>query len=304
MEHPTPVVSHFVLIGRCLNYLGVFSFVFRTTKALKGFSDCQWSTAFFCWCCFLALMKIFISSLMFLDIKINAHRVIKSTIIALNDLVHPVLTCFCRKAFVKLMFEIELFDIQSESFKHFNKKPFHGKHYKTYLILLVLTLLITFELFLASMVYFSLQPISESVFLTKYNLVSVTAALAGLLISSIGFLPFIFPFLYFSHEISLRFERFCDSFCLVMTGSCTEASFESYRLLYFQLCRVLDEFNAYFGCQVMLFFFISFFLMLTYLGEAIERRLVFASFSLVLKILLELFVVCRFSEVLEKEVCY
>lgn len=304
MEHQTHLVKHFYPFGRYLNYLGFFSFEFGHIRILKGFSDCQWSVAFFSWICTLTLIKLIICYLMYFHRQFNTHAVIKFSIVTLNNLIHPVITFLCRKAFVKLIFEIEFFDMQAELLKHFNIKPFHGKNYKTYLIVLMVTLLITFKLFFAIFQDFgSIPPIFRNPLSPEQESYWFTLRLASFWIICTGFFPFIFPFIYFSHEISLRLKRFNESFCLAMIDSCSEASFESYRLMYFQLLRALDEFNAYFGSQVVLFFLISFLWLLTYLGEAVERSLAFLSIFVVLKILLEVYTVSKFCEEMKKEVC-
>lgn len=289
-------VKHFQHLEKILFYLCCFVYTREVSKSLIGHHSYKWSKALF-------VLNLSVHCILYIytyynfynNFKIEINNLTKFIVCSAYTGLRFVFAFLEQDPFTDLIFEIEMYDLQKQVL-FYQHKSLHNKYYGKRVVsaLLFIVTLVLFHYIVG--IYFSYTNAKS---LDQIILFTVVVAM------SMSSLPFTVLFVYFAYEIFLRYKSLHTYFINELNAvnkNCHEQFLDNYRLLFFQLSRAQYKFIICFGSGTTIFYCYTYFLLLFYMRDALVVYHYPLILFLIVKVLLELYLIASFAGNITKEV--
>lgn len=299
MDEQDSLHQHFRFIRNILTWLDLFVYKEELSQSRNSYHTYYFSKLLFIKSCVL-FYGFFITTFHAYMFSLT----VTPTALFVIDFVYGLFSFFFvyfeRQRFLDLLFEIDVFDKVKLVCKH-QRQPTHNTKYgkisglvflSVFFFLAIVVVLVTFYSFKQTFWIF-----------TNLQLRSITAC--QILLSNVLSFRFSVLFIFFSYEIAIRYRNLNTKIVLAIDDALDgrkEAVLDRYRLLYFQLSRIQNKFNKYFGIAITIFFCHAYLRIICLFMQILSQVFLLYSIVFILKNFIEIYVVVKFAELIKKEV--
>lgn len=290
-------MKHFQYLGNILSYICCFIYSREVSKSPIGHHSCyKWSKALF-------VLNLFVHCILYIytyynfsnNFKVEINNLTKFIVFSTYVGLRFVFAFLEQDLFTDLIFEIEMYDLQKQVL-FYQHKSLHNKSYGKRVVSTLFFIIILVLFYYIVGVFFSY---------TNAKTVEHIILFIAIVILSMSSLPFTVLFVYFAHEIFLRYKSLHTFFINELNSvnkHCHEQFLDNYRLLFFQLSRAQYKFTICFGSGITIFYCYTYFLLLCYMRDALVTYHYPLILFLIVKVFLEMCLIASVAGNISKEV--